>query len=1580
MAGGSFEEFGLLFTGDTAPLEAAMQSMFDQARANISALNDIPPPNIAAFATSQAAAFAPAAGVAATDSENAAAAGALVGSTQVALGGADALEAAGISKEELRTAALAAYGLPPDALSNKSLAGSYASGINSGRAETQAQIDAALGEQAAGTEAGAKAIADSTAAFEEQAAEASVGADAIASNIAILQSNINVQRDILAKNAIIFDGTETQAQLVAEDVALSVQVNDLKKGIRDQAAQQLAAQTASTEAGGAGALDAIGAGAVGSTGLGALGTIAPAIAAFAAIGGLAASVKDANDLQKILVQVGAELDSFGKGDQLASVNNQILTIARNTGEASTAVAQVALQFIGAFGGNTQQALQQTEQAIEVVRVTGLSLSDVTNSFIALTQAYKDQGVEISNVSDAALGLQERTGTLAADTITFASELAPVGEQLGFTVQQLEALGATAEEFSGKSGAALAESFSRLLPELQANSSKVLQAFQTIGTGGGQVISQLSAEFNNGNIAAALNTLALNWDKLSTAEQNNLVTALGGQRNASALLAVLANSKSYLDNQATAQNSAGKTAEYYGATQATLTQQLARLGEALKQIGIDLVQGGLGNVLQDLGIGLAIILSPLQILLKLFDALNQATHGWSGELVGIAGSLLIAAAAYNKLNGFIGNYIKSRAESAGTTTEDAAAQNELTGSLVAQDEALLSNTAETEANAAAKALDGGATYAPGGGAALSGAEAEAAYGGAGATNSAAAVGGLYEGEGAAAGGGGLLAGVSPVIPVIGATAAVAILGKTIADQHAKLGDAAKSLYDESVTKPAAELQKILDSGVGNQSTLEKIGDFIGGTSGPNDAIRNAIQAQLVKPRTEALKALQDGLKGASDKTRDQVQSLIDGQAGLTVDTGDNGNLATGEQEAKAIQPLIDDLKKNPHSKALIDEYNGLLNGIKKIDPQLAKAMEEAFSGTDKDVQDALSGHENASKQTKQSLEDIATLTTDLSTLATELQNGNGDLHEYIAKAAQLEQQYQEVIKNESGKQKATDLAAYQQIVQSTGKIISDAIQQQADVVNKINTDSGSYQGAAGVQSQIAAVQAELNNPLFTDPKDRLTAAESLVSLQQQLLQTEIKDATSVAQASKLIKNGLAIPADVQAQLVSAQIDPNINPQVSAFIDVVSKISGQSSDQVLELLKEYLLGNDNAGLILLTDLQQEATRVSEGLQHGGDDPGGKAAAYLNQLNSEIAALQNQKSADAAFNVSIPGSVQVTDKAQALKDQQAKATAYQDAIFGYYSQLAAGDPQKQAAIAVQQAEFDLSQAQKGTTDYVNAQKALVAAQQAQVKANNDVQNAQDDLSAASVAGDPVKSAQAGLKKAQDAAAQAQGKAAQLEAAAQEISANTQLEKAINDVYNSYTDVLIAQANMAGNSVLAAQLGLKKAQDELAQVEQLAAQGQAGTKDINAAQANLDAAQAAVAQAEVSTAESNAQFLYDMGQITITQFINLLEQAKADAKGNQTLIQQIDEQIKQLQNQAGTDLQFNLPTNIDLPNLYESRGLAGSSGQSLGNNPTIGVQNTGPVTVNINVANQNDVAGVQAAVASALGAPSTVSNVRLY
>lgn len=1442
---------------------------------------------------------------------------------------------------------------------------------------------------------------------------------------------------------------------------------------------------------------------------------APSALIFGGIAGLSASLKEAQELQKIMVQIRTQMEAFGRGEQFAATKESILEIASSSGVSSVEVANLAFQFQGAFGGDTQKAIEETKSAIEATTVTGLELKETIDAFTAITQSFKDSNVTIEEISDTALGLQERFGVLAKETISFASDLAPVASEIGLTARELEVLGAVAQKYSGKSGTTLAEAFGRILPQIQENGVEIIGLFRSLGPAGDEAAASLTEAFASANTGDALKTLIGSYDQLTEAQQKQLISLLGGRREAAALIPVLENSGELFRELNREQSDAGKTSEYFGEVQGTLSRQVAILAENLKQVGIKLFEGGLGQALTSIVEAGSAIISVFGEVFSIVASVNEAFGGIPITLLTIIGAFKILSAISNVVVDSLGKLIVTKnADTAATNVNTAAESANAAG------KSRLALAAQAESGAIAT---GGAVGGVGGFGRSIGSAFSQGYSGYLATRTpsipvAAAQAGALGNTGAAAARGlgvfgatargsasalGAFANAIPS-PVVwaGLFLAVTQLVSTVNEIRSKADTEVKGVIDSIRGTPLDRRQSKIDELRNQSKTYSFFDNFAAAVSGyPTSAGLEDLAKQL--EAESAAKGNAAGVRTAAERLRTadskQLSSMgikysTSAVASWTelADRIENGT-ATPE-DFESAQEIVDNIEQN--SNTFFNEYVG---------PAVEEGQRRATEASRQVAEDAAKKDEALGK--------LDNVNSEISTIKNKIDSGEISVAQGLSELNSVISVYEDLVQS--------DPNALQNIEGAEDKYIN-AKKAQTDLVSEAAyRDIQNFQkfseftGGTDQQGRVNNLAAALRNPDL-NPADRTKITEELLSAYQELYDYRLEAATSLEEQLQLLDYGIKVDDNTRISVISQQLQSS-NADMQKFIaglgnedtrqlltssfDVIAQLMVLQGFSLEEATAEVLRGRQitnqakadterkklaaerAAGTISedeasrreswIADIQKaadDAGRAAEEVAGGGtelgdvydpyaynpqEDPNEAAKriaefnkariSYLKALNEGDSVTQAQLDIQAAQQqlallpqgskewyeaaadlVSAQNALKNALKQrqqsrfeylkalaaddpvasaqvdlQAAQSQLANATADEydsaraavvnaqralreaeegrrKAYFDYLKQIYSDDPLQAANISLQAAQYALATA-SSPEEYYGALAQMDAAQKEQREAILEVQKAQMELQAAYVAGDPVASAQLAQKQAELAINNAKGEAERLRAQAQKVSADRQLEDAIRGILQAQLDLLLAVAEAGGDTVKAAQISLDAAQRRLIDAQNRFGRGEIGAADLISAQTDVVRAQAQLRDARLQDQLEQYQFLYDMGRITRGQFIAYLEQLKQVPDLTAQQIRDLDRQIKQLKGELQQDLQFNLPTNIALPTLYEVRRLNQSTQGGPGG-PQVGYQDNRIVEINVQVNNGTDLATVQQIFTDALGTNRFGSEPRRY
>jgi hypothetical protein len=282
----------------------------------------------------------------------------------------------------------------------------------------------------------------------------------------------------------------------------------------------------------------------------------------------------------------------------------------------------------------------------------------------------------------------------------------------------------------------------------------------------------------------------------------------------------------------------------------------------------------------------------------------------------------------------------------------------------------------------------------------------------------------------------------------------------------------------------------------------------------------------------------------------------------------------------------------------------------------------------------------------------------------------------------------------------------------------------------------------------------------------------------------------------------------------------------------------------------------------------------------------------------------------------------------------------------------------------------------------QAYATSQSQMFQAINSAAQADVQLIQSENLADPVRSAVASLARLNSEAQQQFGSMSGLISQARAgnqgaVQLLTSINQQTYQVFQSqqqaaqaFNQVQQAQVGITGNAPAVAALALKGAQQQLAAFKAaFPAAANSNNPQFAQLQTAFYNAQNQYLETTISYTENLISEQVSNNQISIGQAIQRLKvlQQRAQAVGNFAEVEQIQTQIQQYINQGNQNAAFNLPSNLNLPTLYEVRRTEGT--------PT-GANyygNTGTVNVSINISNQVDVQPAVNKLMQAVGGPPT-------
>jgi TP901 family phage tail tape measure protein len=766
-----------------------------------------------------------------------------------------------------------------------------------------------------------------------------------------------------------------------------------------------------------------------------------------------------------------------------------------------------------------------------------------------------------------------------------------------------------------------------------------------------------------------------------------------------------------------------------------------------------------------------------------------------------------------------------------------------------------------------------------------------------------------------------AGIGPGLALGIAGVATGAAVDTYAQQRGKVGKAADDLKARLGKATEAQLRQLLKDT--HESLFNKAGDWIFGQADPRTLIQHELGQRADIGAGQTLKALQQtvGTKIVGPQLQKMLRGLSDPTAlfggdlqGLLVNKDFQ---ATGVHLDNAeIKRLNDAVKKGGKTGAEALRVIQAIQQAATIDPaDLAK-----FNS----ARDALKGGADTAAA-KKAAEDLAKVDpksntsaalNNLSAIQQALQAGDISSSEAVTQMEALRDSLQLIANRANPNDPATKQLL--QVLKGIAATKGQAAKQAADFNIEINKISGTYTPA-----QAATTYGQIAGDTSLDPATRLQAAKDAATAAQDDYKFLLDHAKTEKEIRDIINRGVVIPPGAKTGLLTEQVALD-----QSWQKIASEVENVlSADDLSGLIKSAVDGNKSVKAVAIAAIQTEIANIQAALRNMPKlEPSDRkelqtALAAANkaladvQGASDIGPVQGGQTADTKS-----AGLAALQKASQANLELAKANAH-------------GDPLAIAIAEWNQSKKDLAQtiqyAGKGSLEAIAAQAKVTEAADAVTASQVAIVNGQLELQKAQAAGNPVEQAQIAVQQAENAVASAHGSAERLNAMAQLVGAQQGLAQAQEQMADAYRNIDKAMAAAAGDTVGVALIELEGARAHLR------AAGERGDVMAQlAAQAEVIQAQAGVVAAQISSGERNIDFALQIGQISTQQAITQLEALLKIPGITQEQTQQILLKINELRKSASKDLQFNIPTDIKLPTLYEVRRLQQSQQAGIGYN----------------------------------------------
>lgn len=1304
-----------------------------------------------------------------------------------------------------------------------------------------------------------------------------------------------------------------------------------------------------------------------------LGTRALSTAAFGLTGGLLyGGLSFARELiteaQELQVQLGiteSVFESFGgtiNGLDFSQYKQNVLDISRATGVSADIVASISRQLSGAFATATENVDGEIEitpnvrvgsqvatQALQLSKITGLPEQEIADSFSASVLAFTEDGQDATEVAqrlgDAVVGLEARFGVSTSEVLNFTASLAPMASEMNFSLEQLAAFGAVVEQALG-SDVAAAENIGRIFAGLNKQIGPLSELLESGGVDTGALVNAVGA----GDLPQTLREVIKAYDQIK--ENSGLKQAVGeliaGERNARTFFAVLDRGPQIFNALETGSGDfTGDQAERWEKYQDTVAATFERMQRAVEEFGLALFDAGLVDALIFLADAGSVVADAARLMLDAFGALN--------DLMGGLPAKLLAAAAAFKILGLAGGFLfggRGAAAAGGLSRTQRAlnfvnplafgglspysAKASITGFAPYTGIPIGAPTVDPRIGAYPTSVERARALA-------SGNRVPAKYG----------LRGLAAGNAGKIGQ--TLAGATATLAPLAAGIAVMSLLSEMQSTAQAGDDARNSLREQTANEIAA--------GVSPSEMRRRIESRRGG--------ENDFGTDFVNTVTSGFGLLGDSKNSfavAMDEVQKAEKSRVDKQLTAILDSG---FLDGNEEAVNLVNSFKNSAGTNDDARAAIDAL--ILEAQSEGDDELAQTLQNLLAEEETKAAEAKANADaialGASGELEAGIAELEVLFKDGKVSVDRL------IKAYKASAANQRRIYRAL------RESQPEVA-----IAALNKVIADeeaAKKAEADDLERRYSRSESVVGALtgnDPKALIAIKKRRFNET--DDPDQRLALAMEIRTLQQEILNKEASMAETAGEELDILLGGFT-PDSTAAELLIAQVSL-IDPVWISFLEETFGSVEQAADYIEEAaalaieqgisfvaaLAKVIEGRipDNArqaAQAMIDRYRASGAYSEEELQQIADF----AFGAIDEVEGRADAVRGADLPDPGAGIGKdPAAEEAARQRKAEEDARERerkadearreAQALEMANLDIAAARAEGDTLELARIARRKAEVSLRFATTGSekaaayAEIISADNQIKAALAAQTEA-------QRDLAVARAHDDPVDAARAALKNAKDAQRRAKGAQAQAEAQAATIRAQRDLQDAIIGLADAQTDILIAQAEAAGDTVKAAQLSLDKIRRQLARKD-------LGLTERRGLEAERVQAEAAVRDARLSEERATIDYQLAIGQITKGQAIASLQALLQIPKLTEEQIREINLAIKDLRSQLGQDFQFNLPSQLNLPTSYEVRRLGQTGGTGAG------YQDNRNITVQVSVATDANPDQIAAAVASAVGEPN--------
>lgn len=361
---------------------------------------------------------------------------------------------------------------------------------------------------------------------------------------------------------------------------------------------------------------------------------------------LTQTVKNYAELSEAQEQLSAIM---GEGTNIsAAYTNSLQNLAVVAGESVVAALRAAQIGVAAFSTDAQSQAERlavgskfNTAAVQLGQITGQPLKQAAESEVAIGTSFGLGINDLPRIANAVAVAFEKFGADRTQTTDGLRQIAQAGTEAGFSLEQLAQVVGLVQARTAESGTTIAGSFGRIFSLVQGNQGQSL-------------LSSLGIDTTK-TVADQILQLGANWKTYSAAQQEAIVTTLGGERSLKELVPLLSQNKQLQDAITASYQDSGAAQRQQDAIINSVVGQLRILSQTLKNIGLDLARSGIFDIF---GIALH-ALTPLLDLtdrfLQTWDRANPILKGALSILleIGLAAKLIRTDFGLAAINSLVG---------------------------------------------------------------------------------------------------------------------------------------------------------------------------------------------------------------------------------------------------------------------------------------------------------------------------------------------------------------------------------------------------------------------------------------------------------------------------------------------------------------------------------------------------------------------------------------------------------------------------------------------------------------------------------------------------------------------------------------------------------------------------------------------------------------------------------------------------------------------------------------------------------------------------------------------------------------